>query len=182
MADLDRVYWKVLVIRCQVGDRGAFEELVAQCQPRLRAFLAKMVSDKTNVDDVTQEVWMEVFRDLGKLKDPGAFLPWMYRIARNRAFRILRRKSHATIPIEETDAISQATEDATFGADDARAVHAALDRLIPEHREVLLLRFIEDMNYEDIAAVVGVPVGTVRSRIHNAKRLLRGIIEKGNTP
>src|SRR5438045_1315448 len=179
MADLDRVYLKVLLVRCQVGDRAAFEELVAQCQPRLRAFLAKMVSGQANVDDVTQEVWMEVFRDLGKLNDPGAFLPWMYRIARNRAFRILRRRAHPTIPIEETDAISQATGDTDFGVDDARAVHAALDRLIPEHREVLLLRFIEDMSYEDIALVVGVPIGTVRSRIHNAKRLLRGIIEKG---
>jgi RNA polymerase sigma-70 factor (ECF subfamily) len=182
MADLDRVYWKVLLLRCQVGDRGAFEELVAQCQPRLRAFLAKMLSGKANVDDVTQDVWMEVFRDLRKLNDPGAFLPWMYRIARNRAFRALRRKTHPTIPIDETDAISQATDERDFGADDARAVHAALDRLIPEHREVLLLRFIEDMSYDDIAKVIDVPIGTVRSRIHNAKRILRGIIEEGNTP
>src|SRR5947207_7133899 len=182
MADLDRVYWKVLLVRCQVGDRGAFEELVTQCQPRLRAFLAKMLPRTQNVDDAAQDVWMDVFRDLPKLADPGAFLPWMYRIARNRAFRMLRRKPHPTISIEATDAMAQATDDIDFDADDARGVHAALDQLIPEYREVLLLRFIEEMSYEDIAAVVEVPVGTVRSRIHNAKRILRGIIEKGQTP
>ena len=182
MADLDRVYWKVLLVRCQVGDRGAFEELVTQCQPRLRAFLAKMLPRTQNVDDAAQDVWMDVFRDLPKLADPGAFLPWMYRIARNRAFRMLRRTTHPTISIEATDPMAQATEDVDFDADDARAVHAALDQLIPEYREVLLLRFIEEMSYEDIAAVVAVPVGTIRSRLHNAKRILRGIIEKGQTP
>src|SRR6266576_6686531 len=118
MADLDRVYWKVLLVRCQVGDRGAFEELVTQCQPRLRAFLGKMLPQTQNVDDAVQDVWMDVFRDLRKLNDPGAFLPWMYRIARNRAFRLLRRKAHSTIPIDETDAMVQATGDTEFGAED----------------------------------------------------------------
>src|SRR2546421_10052504 len=167
MADLDRVCWKVLLVRCQVGDRGAFEELVAQCQPRLRAFLAKMLPKTQNVDDAAQDVWMDVFRDLGQLSDPGTFLPWMYRIARNRAFRMLRRKIHPTIQIDDADAMAQATDDVDFSADDARAVHAALDKLIPEHHEVLLLRFIEEMSYDDIAAVVDVPIGTVRSRVHN---------------
>src|SRR3954470_2939034 len=111
MADLDRVYWKVLVVRCQVGDRAAFQELVTQCQPRLRAFLAKMLPRAHSVDDVAQDVWMDVFRDLPKLSDAGAFLPWMYRIARHRAFRILRRKTHLTIPIEDTDAMAQATDE-----------------------------------------------------------------------
>src|SRR5436189_4446507 len=86
----DRVYWRVLVVRCQAGDRTAFEELAARCQPRLRAFLYKMLPRHQSVDDLAQEVWMDVFRDLRRLADPGAFLPWFYRIARNRAFRILR--------------------------------------------------------------------------------------------
>jgi RNA polymerase sigma-70 factor (ECF subfamily) len=141
-----------------------------------------MLPPAQNVDDIAQDVWMDVFRGLRKLNEPGAFLPWMYRIARNRAFRALRRKTHPTIPIDETDAKSQATDERDFSVDDARVVHAALDRLVPEHREVLLLRFIENMSYEDIAKVTDVPIGTVRSRIHNAKRILRSIIEEGNTP
>lgn len=181
MADrADRFYFKMLVVRCQVGDRCAFAELVAEFQPRLRAFLGKMLGDAHQADDVAQDVWMDVFRDLRRLAEPDSFIPWMYRIARNRAFRTLRKKAHPTIPIDEEATAAQASDEPDFTSEDAQAVHAAIDRLIPEHREVLLLRFIEDMSYEQIAAVVGAPVGTVRSRIHNAKRTLRRMIEAQN--
>ena len=177
MADLDRVYLKLLAVRCQVGDGAAFTELVSLLQPRLRAFLGKLLADSHRVDDLAQDVWLDVFRDLKRLSDPGAFLPWIYRIARNRAFRVLRARVHPTFSIDETREIAQVTAEPQFTPDDARAVHSALDQLIPEHREVLLLRFIENMSYDDIAAVVGCPIGTVRSRIHNAKLHLRRIIE-----
>jgi RNA polymerase sigma-70 factor (ECF subfamily) len=178
MANLDGVYFRLLVVRCQVGDRCAFAELVAQCQPRLRAFLGKILGQSHQLDDVAQEVWIDVFKDLKRLSNPGAFLPWMYRIARNRAFRMLRRRTHPTVSIDETEAKPQAADEPDFTSEDVRALHLALDQLIPEHREVLLLRFIEDMSYDDIAAVVEVPLGTVRSRVHNAKIHLRRIIEQ----
>lgn len=69
------------------------------------------------------------------------------------------------------------SEEYDFSAEDAERVHAALGRLVPAHREVLLLRFFEGMNYEDIARVTGCRLGTVRSRIHYAKRALRGVME-----
>ena len=73
MTDLiDRVYWRLLVIRCQIGDREAFEELVARCQPRLGGFLRKMLGGVDQVDDVGQDVWMDVYQDLGKLENPEA--------------------------------------------------------------------------------------------------------------
>jgi RNA polymerase sigma-70 factor (ECF subfamily) len=65
-----------------------------------------------------------------------------------------------------------------FTAEDAARVHAALDTLAPEHREVVVLRFIEDMSYDEIAKVAGCPVGTVRSRLHHAKRALRRVLEE----
>ncbi|MDP9172571.1 MAG: sigma-70 family RNA polymerase sigma factor [Planctomycetota bacterium] len=175
MTDLaDRLNRRLLVIRCQVGDAAAFEELVGFFQPRLRGFLFKMVRGRQSVNDLAQDVWMDVFRDLGTLSNPEAFVPWFYRIARNRAFRALRRRPIMTEPIEP-DALADETID--FTAEEAGAVHAALDELIPEHREVLLLRFMEEMSYEEIAGVVGCAVGTVRSRIHNGKVALRRIIE-----
>src|SRR3954468_11928118 len=173
----DLLYFKLLVVRCQAGDRFAIEELVARCQPRLRAFLAKMLPRSHSVDDASQDVWMDVFRDLKSLVDPGAFVPWMYRIARNRAFRVLRRSNLPTSAIDDV-AMTQADEQDQFDVEDVEQVRKALDDLVPEHREVLLLRFIEDMSYDDIARVVQIPVGTVRSRIHNAKRTLRRIIEE----
>jgi len=121
-----------------------------------------------------------VFRDLPRLSDPAAFSPWLYRIARNRAFRALRGREPMA-PIENHDVAGNDTDDADFTAEDGQAVHAALDQLAAEQREVLLLRFIEDMSYDEIAEVIDCPIGTVRSRLHNAKRALRRILQPRDT-
>jgi RNA polymerase sigma-70 factor (ECF subfamily) len=179
MADLlDRLYRRLLVIRCQVGDRIAFEELVGLCQPRLRGFLRKLLPGGDHVDDVAQEVWMDVFGDLAGLRDPDAFLPWFYRIAHNRAFRVLRKHRWPMESLEEVNPADGGEDQPEFTPDDARAVHAALDQLPVEQREALMLRFMEEMSYEQIAIVAECNVGTVRSRIHYAKLGLRKIFKK----
>lgn len=179
MADpASRVYLQVLVVRCQLGDRDAFAELVALCQPRLRAYLHKMLPEPHGVDDVAQDVWMDVSRDLLRLLQPASFLPWLYQIAHNRAARMMRRARPPVASLEDLGVAAEIEEDVEFTADDAEAVHAAMARLSEPHREALLLRFLEDMSYEEIADVLGCPVGTVRSRIHNAKAALRRILER----
>ncbi|HTQ39332.1 MAG TPA: RNA polymerase sigma factor [Pirellulales bacterium] len=184
MADqLNSFYWKVLVVRCQIGDSSAFEELVTACQPRLRGFLFKLAGREA-VDDLAQEVWMDVFRDLPRLANSDSFLPWFYRIARNRAYRRFRSRGQTveSLDAQNLNVADEPSPADDFTAEDAQAVHAALDGLSPEHREVLLLRFMEDMNYDDIAAVVGCHVGTVKSRLHHAKQALRTILEKTHEP
>jgi RNA polymerase sigma-70 factor (ECF subfamily) len=186
MADpADRFYWSVLVVRCQVGDRAAFGQLVAHFHPRVRAFLHQMTAGRgpvVHADDLAQEVWLDVFRDLPRLTDAGAFVPWLYRIARNRALRSLRRRPEPVTSLHDAgvELADEADDDAAFTAEDAAAVHAALDCLAAEHREVLLLRFLEDMSYDEIAAVAGCPVGTVRSRLHHAKRALSAALADGS--
>jgi RNA polymerase sigma-70 factor (ECF subfamily) len=171
----ERVYRTVLVVRCQAGDRAAFEELVELYQPRLRYFLAGMIGDDHAADDLLQEVWFDVFRGVARLADPGAFPAWLYRVARHRALGELRKKRPQVYSLEGVD---PAEEEEDFSAEDAERVHAALGRLAPEHREVLLLRFVEGMTYEDVAGITGCPLGTVRSRIHYAKRALRRVLEE----
>jgi RNA polymerase sigma-70 factor (ECF subfamily) len=171
----DRLYDGLLVVRCQAGDRAAFAELVARYQPRLLYFLRKMLGGSAAADDLHQEVWLEVFRGLARLNDPYAFAAWVYRVARRRALRELRKVRPPPRPLDGVDPPARGDGD-DFTADDARAVHAALDRLAAEHREVLLLRYVEGLSYDDIARVVGLPLGTVRSRIHYAKRALRGAL------
>ena len=179
MADLARrLHLPVLIVRCQVGDRVAFEELVDHVNPRLRGFLQKLLAGSDHVDDVAQDVWLDVFQDLPRLENIDSFLPWFYRIARNRAYRLLRRGDRRVEPLEEVELAVTEEPEPEFSAEDARRVHAALDQLSPEHREVLLLRFMEQMSYDDVAQVTGCPVGTVRSRIHNAKRGLREILQR----
>jgi RNA polymerase sigma-70 factor (ECF subfamily) len=178
----DGLYLQVLVVRCQLGDRGAFAEILSVCQPRLRAYLHKMLPGSQDVDDVAQDVWADVFRDLSSLTNPGSFLPWLYRVAHNRAARLMRAPRPPTASWDDLTEIGEADESLEFTAEDAQAVHDALARLTDVHREVLLLRFLEDMSYEDISVVLQCPVGTVRSRIHHAKAALRQILEDVRQP
>ena len=171
------LYLRVLILRGQTGDEAAFAELVERYDVRLRYYLRKMLGTN-QIDDTLQDVWLDVFRALPRLLDPGAFGAWLYRIARDRAYRVQRRRRLPTQPLPE--GIEAPDAEAEFDPADAAAIHAALDRLTPEHREALILRFIEEMTYEQIAEVVGVPLGTVRSRLHHAKRELRSILERAN--
>lgn len=173
---VERLYERVLVLRCQVGDEAAFAELVERWTPRLRYYLRRML-DGPDADDVLQDVWLDVHRGLGRLSEVGAFPAWLFRLARDRVYRLLRRRRR-TEPLLDLD--PPATDDGPeFSAEDATRIHAALAGLPPEQREVVVLRYVQGMSYDDIAAVVGVPVGTVRSRLHYAKRTLRLVLERG---
>jgi RNA polymerase sigma-70 factor, ECF subfamily len=174
------IHERLLVLRCQTGDALAFEELVLLYQPRLRYFVHAMVRDDCDVEDRLQEIWLDVYRGIARLANPAAFASWLYRIARNRAFGSLRKRRPPLASLNGIDVPSTDDEDTRFAAEDAEYLYAALDSLAPEHREVLLLRFIEEMSYDDIACVTGCPVGTVRSRLHYAKRALRGVLERMN--
>jgi RNA polymerase sigma-70 factor (ECF subfamily) len=172
----DRIYEQVLLLRCQAGDGGAFAELIERYGPRVRYYLRQMLGDAHAAEDVLQDVWLDVFQGVPKLLDLAAFPAWVYRVAHDRAARVLRRPP----PPEPLPAAEFAGPDAArdFSPDDAAQIHAALNQLPPDHREILVLRFLEEMSYEDIARVVGSPVGTVRSRLHYAKRALRLILER----
>ncbi len=164
------------MLRCQTGDEAAFAELVARYGPRLRYYLRKMLNDPSAAEDLLQDVWLDVFRGLPRLCDARAFPAWLYRIARDRAWRSLRKRRPTERPLGQDDWTE--VDDAGFSEEDAGRIHAGLDMLSPDQREVLVLRFLEEMTYEDIARVTGCQLGTVRSRIHYAKRALRRVLEK----
>jgi RNA polymerase sigma-70 factor, ECF subfamily len=173
------IYERVLVVRAQAGDEAAFVELVERYSPRLRYFLRKLLASADSAEDALQDVWLDVFRHLPRLADPQALVAWLYRIARDRAFARLRKIRKGEQPLNETtvaDVAMEANND--FSPEDAARIHAALDTLPPEQREVLVLRFLEEMTYDQIASVVGCHLGTVRSRIHYGKLALRRALEK----
>lgn len=183
MADaLDQLHERMLVVRCQAGDECAFAEIVERYHARLNYFLRKTLgrsSGLSSVDDLLQDVWLDVFRSITRLRDAAAFPAWIYRIARNRAYRELRRPIRTVSVDSEADiAADDDTSADQFSAEEAGLVHECLDELTQEHREVLVLRFLEEMNYDDIGDVVGCGVGTVRSRLHYAKKALRVAIER----
>lgn len=173
---LDRVYDQLLVARCQADDTAAFAELVARFGPRLRCFLRALTGDPDAAEEELQNTWLEVYRGIGRLADPAAFPAWAYRIARRRVALRHRRRVPPAEPLGEVPD----DPDDGFTLDDAAVVHTALGQLPPEQREVLVLRFMDGLSYDAIAGVVGVPVGTVRSRLHFGKRALRTVLERGD--
>lgn len=179
MADnLEHAYELSLVLRSQLGDEAAFEELLKLHSPRLRFFVGRMLgSRQEGAEDLLQEVWLMAYRSLPKLHDAGAFRSWIFSIARARVCREFRRAKVEFQQLDEFKHDEQAAEEDPDATVDAEAVRMKVEALAPEHREALLLRFVEDMSYEEIAQVTGTALGTVRSRIHYAKRALRRAME-----
>ena len=182
MADEERLYERLLVLRSQTGDERALTELIGLYSPRLRYYLRKMLpgrceDDASQAEDMLQETWCDALRSLGSLRDAAAFPAWIYRTARDRAWRLLR-KDRPTLPLLPEVDLPAAAEEPKFSAEDAAAVHAALAELPAEQREVLVLRFLEGLTYEEIATITAAPLGTVRSRLFYGKESLRQLLAK----
>jgi RNA polymerase sigma-70 factor (ECF subfamily) len=178
-ATTQQLYEQTLVLRSQIGDEAAFEELLTLYGPPLLRFIRKMMeSSPEQVQDLAQELWVAIFRGLPGLRDVTKFRPWAFRIARDRIYRQYRRRN---ILVQATDNYdlgmlpdaAEATEKI-----ETEELQRSLGLIPPEQREVLVLRFFEEMSYEEIARVTGCSLGTVRSRIHYGKRALKKALKK----
>ena len=176
MDRLDQLRQRVVVLKCQLGDRAAWEELYRRYNPPLGYYLRRLMGDGQSAADAQQETWLAVVRHIARLRSPEAFTVWFYRIARSKVMGVLG-DSHEHVPLDEQAAEVPDDQDDPFTGDEAGRVHAGLAALSPPHREVLVLRFMEELSYEQVADVVGCSVGTIRSRIHYAKAALRRQLE-----
>lgn len=169
-----------LALRCQLGERAAFEEMVREFEQPLLYYTAKLVGDQNQAFDVLQEVWLKAFRQIKRLSQPASLRTWLYRLAHGMAIdRIRQDRSRRRVEQLKAETLEEAADEPTFGPHDVAAVHRALDELELAHREVLVLQFIEDMSIGEIASVLGCPPGTVKSRLHYAKRALRAALDRG---
>ncbi len=172
-----------LVQRAQRGDLRAFDLLVLKYQGRIGALVSRYINDPGEVEDVTQEAFIKAYRALDKFRGDSAFYTWLYRIASNAAKNHLVAKGRrpgadATIEdaegFEQADLISESsTPEAVLMSEElAQVVTEAMDALPEELRAALTLREFEGLSYDDIAAVLECPVGTVRSRIFRAREAI----------
>jgi RNA polymerase sigma-70 factor (ECF subfamily) len=169
-----------IVVRCKSGEREAFEELFELYQPRLKYYVRRLNNSDNETDDILQDIWITVFRQIGKLKENSSFGVWLYRIARNEVFGRFRQNEKFVELPEENELNEYNDENHEFSAEDAEKLHKALNKILPFHREVLTLSFIEQMSYQQIADVIGCNIGTVRSRIFYAKLSLRKEMERNH--
>jgi RNA polymerase sigma-70 factor (ECF subfamily) len=168
-------------MRCQVGDEPAFARLFAWFGPRTLRYLRGLIGDAA--DDVHQEVWLTVYRSIGGMANPGAFRTWLFRTTRHRAMDFLRRQRRERELIDEitVTTVVAALESEDSALPDDAVVEAEIARLPPLQREALLLRFRDGLSYAEIALVAGVPVGTVKTRVHHAKRALQERLQRGHS-
>jgi RNA polymerase sigma-70 factor (ECF subfamily) len=166
------------VTLAQQGDRAAFSTLVSRYQDRIYRFVLRLTRSQDDALDLTQETFLHAYQGLAAWRPDAAFSTWLFRIARNLAFDGLRRSQRVEFVALEEDfdmADDAPTPDMRLETVQRyRQLEAALARLPVEHREILLLREIEAMSYEEIAAVLELNPGTVKSRIARARAALLG--------
>jgi len=174
-----------LVEQSRKGSREAFSELVQRRQGAVYSICYRLTGDPAEAEDLAQEAFLRLYRSLGKFR-PGARLrPWLHKITVNVCLDALRKRRDATLSLEElTEGPPQPQapcgddlpEEACLKRERQLTVQQALLHLPGEYRVVLVLRYLEDLSYQEIAEVIGAPVSTVETRIHRAKKMLGQVL------
>lgn len=170
-----------LVKRVQQGDKRAYDLLVLKYQHKIFGLISRYIRDHSEIQDVAQEAFIKAYRALPNFRGDSAFYTWLYRIAINTAKNHLvsrgRRPPSSDIDVEDAEYFEgdsplkdiENPENALLGAELKEVLNKAIANLPADLRTALTLRELEDLSYEDIADVMGCPVGTVRSRIFRAR-------------
>jgi RNA polymerase sigma-70 factor (ECF subfamily) len=179
-----------LVQRFNGGDESAFLEIMGRHQSRIFAAAMSLLHNHADAEEITQDTFVRAHRGLSRFRGDSSLATWLHRIAvnlaRNRYWYFFRRRRHATLSLDAalgdesesrfSDLLS--APDADPSQENSRsefieAVEASMERLEPSHRRILMMRSVLDQSYEDIAAALGINVGTVKSRIARARERLR---------
>jgi RNA polymerase sigma-70 factor (ECF subfamily) len=174
--------------RIQEGDKRAFEELLDQYESRIYRLALRYTGSVPDAEDLTQEIFLGIYRNIGTFRGASRLSTWVYRVAINHCLQYCRKRRLDTAPhIEEmempsTDWHNDPVQVATR-QELAIQVESALAQLSPLHRDVILLHEMQGLTYQECAAVLNVPVGTVKSRLSNAfarlRELLGGYVREG---
>ncbi|MFP5285477.1 MAG: RNA polymerase sigma factor [Thermoanaerobaculia bacterium] len=173
----ETVRQELLVVRCQLGEREAFDELAERWHLPIWRYVRRLLGREEEAEEVTQEVWLRILRGILALQEPGRLPAWIFTIARRTVMDRLRvRYAEAPlVPLEELGA-----EEPDLGWMDEEVLERALLELSPMEREVLVLFHLRELTLREVAEVLGVPTGTVKSRLSRARLALeQRLREKG---
>ena len=181
---------RVLVDRFKGGDQSAFDEMVARYWDRIYSMVHQMLRNQQDAEEVTQDAFIRAHRGLANFRGESAFSTWLYQIAtnlaRNRYWYWWRRKRDKSVsfdaPISSENNLTlaeiipaevQSPDDITVTQEFVDRIARCMERLSTKHREILVLRNVKNLSYEEIAEILGISVGTVKSRIARARESLR---------
>jgi RNA polymerase sigma-70 factor, ECF subfamily len=174
-----------LVDRVLAGDREAFTAILERHQRRIFNFVYRMVGDRTTAEDVTQEVFLKAYEALPRFRKAAAFSTWLFRIAHNHCLNVLKERRREVVmgrpadgsadanPVPQIVDPSASAEEVLEQRELQALVHDKLNELTPDYRAILVLRDVQGLSYEEIAAALEIELGTVRSRLHRARGELK---------
>ncbi len=177
-----------LIRRCQTGDMRAFRHLVERYEDRIYGLARSMIGDREAAKDAAQEAFIRAYRALGKFEGKSSFYTYLYRIATNVCLTVAQREQRRPdrVSLDGMQEANAMALDRFWGTDEPQndidriglrdQIQNVLDLLSPEHRAVVVLKDIEDFSQEEIADVLGLSIGTVKSRISRARARLRDLL------
>jgi len=168
---------ELLVIRCQLGERQAFDALIARWAVPIADYARRVSENGDAAAELTQDIWLRAFRGIGRLRDARRFRAWLFGIA-HRAFADTLRRRYATLPASGSDLEQVADEGIVEDHDDLDRMERGMERLPPVEREILTLFYLQELSIDETASVLSIAPGTVKSRLHRARRMLRHELEK----
>jgi len=173
-----------LVASALRGSEEAFRDLVLRFERPVYALILRMVHDAEQAEDLAQEVFVKAYRHLASYDPRRKFASWLFKVAHNSTIDHLRRSQLDTVPLAAeqedgggllavlADTSAESPAAAAERRDMARALERAIARLRPEYREAVVLRYVEGLAYQEICEVLGLPVGTVKTNLHRARKEL----------
>src|ERR1700687_2918622 len=174
-----------LVSRVLAGEEEIFELLVRRYQPRILSHVARMIGNREDALDLSQEIFVKVFQALDRYNPEFKFSTWLFRIAGNAAIDHLRKRRLRTIPLEPSDSEGQRVSSPEYrnlgpdpyatlrNAERGDAIASAIQSLPQEFRELIALRHFTGLSYEEIAEIKGMPLGTVKNKLFRARAVLK---------
>ena len=170
---------QALVERARRGDHDAFAALVRGAATRLDGAARLILRDPELARDAVQEALFRAWRDLPGLRDPARFDAWLHRLTVNACLDLARRRRRRVIEVELAPFDAPAISDMTGTLADREVVDAAMRHLDPRERAIVVLHYFLGMPLTDVSATLGVPIGTVKSRLHRALGEMRVVVETG---
>jgi len=172
---------ELLAVRCQLGEPAAFDELIQRWQGPLWTYIRRLVGRDDAAGELVQDVWVRVIRGIPRLRDGSKLRAWLFGIARRTVMDRLRvQYAH---PVDADVDLTEVAAETLTSHDEAdlQELERALSRLPALERDVLTLFYLEELSLTDIAETLGVPVGTVKSRLFRARRMLREEMHAGGS-